>query len=672
MRPPLSARRTRYLTAATAVAAAAALIVGTSPGASARAGAPAAGASPLPSPTLTPTITPTPMPTPTPTPTLTPPPTGTPTTTPTSPGGYPIFTVLQEGLVQSQGAAIAQAYGIPNALASNGAFSYTDAVRYAQVPQTVTGSGTDKQGRPTTSQALNMTALGQIVVLPDATATARAQQLVSLANLGPLFTTAPTVSHDTLTLADKTGRTTGSFALDTTVSYRITLAGLPVTGQGSRLRITFAPDGTVTQVSDSQRALQQVGTASVVSVSQATAQCAALYGPGVGQGLPTLGYQYPALTAQQADGRGTVTLIYPQYTCNPIGSQGQQAGRLVPAVLGSGPTAMVTASRSGNAVTASVAGLSGGTAPYTYQWSSTTTVLTAAQSSGPSTSYTLAPRDPSLTDEQVSVQITDTNGLATTATIDLPGTGSGSLVSVPGGGGLEALGTTVGIEQTVAQWQCAQDSANGFNNVMTANGVAVNFDWRGLNAWQTDFVSAALGGNDNQWVDNVDDTWYTGHGWPGGFTFAGNNNAKTITPAQIQWGDNRVDWVQLESCDVLQDTTNTNDYFGRWGPTLDGLHVLSGFGTPAFCIAGGTGGTFAGYLFPFAFLWWARPALPVQTAWAATALDREPAGVIYRSMGPIGPGNVTDIGDYFWGQGAVGPDIFAANEIGYWSISGTV
>jgi hypothetical protein len=33
---------------------------------------------------------------------------------------------------------------------------------------------------------------------------------------------------------------------------------------------------------------------------------------------------------------------------------------------------------------------------------------------------------------------------------------------------------------------------------------------------------------------------------------------------------------------------------------------------------------------------------------------------------------ITDINDHWWGQGPVGPDIFAGSVRGYWSISGTV
>ena len=140
-----------------------------------------------------------------------------------------------------------------------------------------------------------------------------------------------------------------------------------------------------------------------------------------------------------------------------------------------------------------------------------------------------------------------------------------------------------------------------------------------------------------------------------------------------RWGNGDLEWLQLESCQVPADTNGTHDYFPRWKQAFRGLHIMNGFHTSAYCVGGGTGATFAGYLFPKKFLWWElRPAYRVQNAWAAMAIDREPAGVVYRSTGLIGPGGVTNIGDYFWGQGPTGPDIAPSSSIGQWSITGTV
>jgi hypothetical protein len=41
-------------------------------------------------------------------------------------------------------------------------------------------------------------------------------------------------------------------------------------------------------------------------------------------------------------------------------------------------------------------------------------------------------------------------------------------------------------------------------------------------------------------------------------------------------------------------------------------------------------------------------------------------------MGNIGSGGVTNIGDFFWGQGPTGPDIPRGSRTGMWSITGTV
>ena len=164
------------------------------------------------------------------------------------------------------------------------------------------------------------------------------------------------------------------------------LGGLPATGQGAKLRITFAGDGSVTQLSNSLRKLEQSGSVPIIGQAAAAAGCAALYGPDVRQLPPTLGYQLPALTAADASGKGTVKEILPAYTCNPVGGEGAQAHRLLPAVPGAAPHAKVVATKTGDTVVA-YATVDGGTAPYTYEWSSSTTALAAAARDGSSVKY---------------------------------------------------------------------------------------------------------------------------------------------------------------------------------------------------------------------------------------------------------------------------------------------
>jgi hypothetical protein len=566
-----------------------------------------------------------------------------------------IYDVAQEGMTAEEGQKLADAYGIPNSLAPNGAFSYTDKA-FGAVPHKPAGEAReDESGRKVTPQALDIPALESLKPLSEREALRRAADLPRLAGLEGDFAATPRVSHTELT-----------YKLDTSVSYDLTLGGLPVTGQGAKLRMTLAPDGSVTQISSFIRKLKPGKTVELLPASEAEEACAALYGKDVRQAAPTLGYLLPEL--------GSVRQIFPVYTCNPVGGEGAQAHRHVPAVQGAGPQATFKASLRGGIVTAA-SSVEGGTAPYSYQWSSSSTVL--EKNTGPSVEYQRAPRDGKLTGEALTLEVTDANGLTATATATFAGDGTVSATSTPGGGGFGKLAigpVDVGIEQTVDEWQCAQDSAIGFKAVMASKGVATAFDWRGTNAWERDFKKASLGGTDSTYIDNVDAGWYTGHGSPGGFTFKNKTQDDgSIVPGDADWGNGDLEWLQLESCQVLRDTSGTHDYFGRWGGTINGLHMLNGFHTNAYCVGGGTGRRFAEYLFPYKlFGITIRPALTVRNAWAQMAYDKEPSGVVFRSMGNIGQGGVTNINDYFWGQGSTGPDISKSSRIGMWAISGTV
>jgi Family of unknown function (DUF6345) len=573
----------------------------------------------------------------------------------------PVYKVTQEGMTAEESARLAETYRIPNALHENGAFGYVGEA-FGQVPQRQVASGKDESGRPTLSQALDTRALASLKPIGEAEALERASKLSEIIGLTDLEVN-PKVSHAKLTLSDRAGRLTGEHLLDTTVSHSFQLAGLPVTGQGAKLRITFGPDGNVTQLSSSLRKLERSGDVPIIPSDEARKACEALYDEAVRQGEPTLGYLLPAL--------GAVEAIYPSYTCNPSSETGEQAHLQVPAVEAIGPHATIKVSRSGERILGEIAETAGDGS--VYKWSSSSTALT--DNEGEQIAYERQPRGKTGTEETLSLEVTDRNGLSATAHVTLDGDGDASAETTPGGGGFGKLAigpVDVGIEQTVDEWQCAQDSAIGFKNVMASKGVTTAFDFRGFNAWEKDFKDTSKGGWDHLYVDNVDAQWYTGHGWSGGFTFKSAIDDTEITPADARWGNGDLEWMQLESCQVLRDTNGWHDYFGRWGGAVDGLHILNGFHTNAYCVGGGTGGTFASYLFPRQILWFTLPALTVRNAWAQMAIDKEPSGVVYRSMGNIASGGVTNIGDFFWGQGPTGPDIPAASRVGQWSITGTV
>ncbi len=367
----------------------------------------------------------------------------------------PVYKVTQEGMTADEGAKLAEAYRIPNALQENGAFGYVSE-EFAKVPTRQVATGKDEAGRRTDSESLDTRALARLKPIGAEDALERASWLTEL--LGKLdLELNPKVSHAKLTLSDRAGKPTNEYALDTTVSHDLTLGGLPATGQGAKLRITFAPDGTVTQLSSTLRKLEKAGEEPIIPSDEARKACEQLYDKGVQQGEPTLGYLLPAL--------GAVETIYPSYTCNPSSERGQQAHLQVPAIEGIGPKAKIEVSRSGEKILGEAAGDGS-----VYKWSSSSTALT--DNEGEQIAFERRPRGKTTDAETVTLEVTDRNGLSATASVTLDGDGTASAETTPGGGGFGKLAvgpTDVGIEQTVDEWQCAQDSAIGFKNVMAAH-----------------------------------------------------------------------------------------------------------------------------------------------------------------------------------------------------------
>ena len=225
----------------------------------------------------------------------------------------PVYRVTQEGMTADESARLAERYRIPDALHENGAFGYVGS-DFGQVPQRLVATGKDESGRRTSSQALDTRALARLKPIGAEEALEQASWLTELIGLTDLELN-PKVSHAKLTLSDEAGRVTREHLLDTTVSHSFELAGLPVTGQGAKLRITFGPDGSVTQLSSSLRKLEKAGEEPIIPADEAQKACEKLYDDGVRQGEPTLGYLLPAL--------GAVEAIYPVLHLQPVDRRGR-------------------------------------------------------------------------------------------------------------------------------------------------------------------------------------------------------------------------------------------------------------------------------------------------------------------------------------------------------------
>src|SRR5918992_4480114 len=91
----------------------------------------------------------------------------------------PVFVVKQEGLTAEQGAKLADAFGLPNAIRADGGFAYVSP-QFGEVPLQDAGEGRDEAGRPTLSQALDTKALEELAPVSDAEALERAAKLVEV------------------------------------------------------------------------------------------------------------------------------------------------------------------------------------------------------------------------------------------------------------------------------------------------------------------------------------------------------------------------------------------------------------------------------------------------------------------------------------------------------------
>ncbi|MET0081302.1 MAG: DUF6345 domain-containing protein, partial [Candidatus Thiodiazotropha lotti] len=60
--------------------------------------------------------------------------------------------------------------------------------------------------------------------------------------------------------------------------------------------------------------------------------------------------------------------------------------------------------------------------------------------------------------------------------------------------------------------------------------------------------------------------------------------------------------------------------------------------------------------------------MTVKTAWFEATDTNQPSGVVPVVMGVLGNNGMSNMNDYFWGKGSVGPDIRDGDIIGYWSI----
>jgi hypothetical protein len=160
---------------------------------------------------------------------------------------------------------------------------------------------------------------------------------------------------------------------------------------------------------------------------------------------------------------------------------------------------------------------------------------------------------------------------------------------------------------------------------------------------------------DRSWIDNTNLGFFVGHefGNAVGFQFTGKHVDEIdwilfYSEAIEEWGNHRLNWLALHSCNVLRSLL--------WSRAFDGLHLLLGFQTGA-AVNPQFSESFAEKMLTH--------RLPVAAAWFAAIADQQTNDQVGAVMGAIRRGDhAFNFNDRYSGIGPTGPDI-AAGEIEY-------
>jgi hypothetical protein len=587
----------------------------------------------------------------------------------------PVFGVTGVGITRDQAGRLAGALNIPRGNLhedEGGGLLFIDPMKFQAIPMKPIDDpalieelrrGSESDGNSElVFKGIDFEGLGQLRVLDEAKAIDVWEHALRDAGIEP-GSGENVARHTMFEAMDRNGRPMmEETKLDTHVFFQFDLGGRSLIGPGANLRIAFGPGGEPTALQAAFRQLRQEGETPILSLDEAARRCAGRYPNLKGNIRPQLAYYAPSMLLP------AVQKILPCFVCGGEASvDGQQVSLLqsiIPASEDPALTPSVSLEASaGGALVKAKATAAGGTPPYTYQWSSSSTDLSGLPPGASSIEYEATPRADE-TSETVRVIVTDANGIQAQAsqTVEVTG-GAGGLLFTAAVGGVSDYGTERGVSDLCA----AQQSA--FNARFALDGYTRRFNWADSTAWERDFKQGGTG-LDHLYVDNADITFYMGHGSGQGFTFENNHDDTLLryTDAVGAWGNLDQEWMALLSCSVIADSWGGLNWAQRWGPTFDGLHLLLGFSNTAYD-EDGFGNAFAQWMLGYRIGFITLPPMPIRSAWFLAKDGNQPSSVIACTMGVLGPSGLSGYDDYFWGKGPVGPDVRGANIHGYWRVS---
>jgi Family of unknown function (DUF6345) len=123
------------------------------------------------------------------------------------------------------------------------------------------------------------------------------------------------------------------------------------------------------------------------------------------------------------------------------------------------------------------------------------------------------------------------------------------------------------------------DTSVGFLNGMRSRGHTQVFNWGDSNAWETDFRDPAFGGNDTNWIDNVDFAHFSSHGATSSANVFNGSFGTAHTDCRwrsdrARFGNRSLKWLAIDACQSLELSRNI---IATWQNAYHGLHLIVAF-----------------------------------------------------------------------------------------------
>lgn len=207
-------------------------------------------------------------------------------------------------------------------------------------------------------------------------------------------------------------------------------------------------------------------------------------------------------------------------------------------------------------------------------------------------------------------------------------------------------------------------NAQGFVDGLTDLGWQVPFNWANGDAWITDWRE-----NDDDYVDNVDVVFYTGHADMDGWVLSDGAGSLVdfdftevgASPSSMSdlWGRNNLEWVVIAACGPHQDeviSRGGGDVLARWDGAFDGLHLMLGYGAVS------NDNTEEGKR----LIRYCRQGMTIRDAWFRTAQEIQPSTndfdppngpTVWASAMSISDAQGGTSGDHLWGHGSTYRDV---------------